>query len=421
MFAGGRGPTARRLARGSLRLVLPAVALLWASPLTGRADGLPCRPMTTATAGAVAALADRINGSALLETGRRRVPWPAATSPFVTWYARFIVATGTKKPPTAEDEETAAALVREVRSVPGADLGAAVWSNSTGTTYSDADAARLRDTLCVRSVRTAWPMGQSAEAPVEPLMRKWINERARASSALPFDSAAFVSALSKTATGGTKRSSHAFNVLTALFLHVRFEQVANVSPKWTTALYYDDAGVRGIRLRSSPARLSLYLFSGRFDALLAFVGAFYQDRNIIPDAEKHADDRWKSVVQQFKPVDLGLAPLDLLFQGRTAFIPALNARDWPQVAYGTTINANYSPVTGLDQSTLLFRGNELFLGTVAGIEGSDGPLYLTADDFPSEERPTFTLPTEVIYFVVDDRTGIILVYGTRLPRELGGV
>lgn len=403
--------------RGSLRLVLPAVALLWASPATGRAAALPCRPMTTATAGAVAALADRINGSALLETSRRLLPWPADTSPFVTWYARFIVATGAKKPPTVEDQETAATLVREVRSVPGADLGASVWSNSIGTTYSAADAARLQDALCVRSMRTAWRMGQSAEAPVDLLMRKWIIERARESSALAFDSAAFVSDLSKTATSGTERSSHAFNVLTALFLHVRFKHVANVSPTWNTALYYDDAGVRGIRLRSSPARLSLYVFSGKADALGAFADTFYQGWiDNAADPEKHADDRWKSVLKQFKPVELGLAPLDLLFQGRRGFSPALNWRDWPQVAYGTTISANYHRFAGLDQSALLFRGTELFLGTVAGIEGTDAPQYMTADDLSNEERPTFVFPREVIYFVVDDRTGVILAHGTRLPQ-----
>ncbi len=403
--------------RGSLRLVLPAAALLWTSPLTGRAAELPCRPMTTATAGAVAALADRINGGAFMENSRLLLPWSPAKSPFVTWYARFIVATGTKKPPTVEDQETAAALVRELRSVPGADLGASVWSNSTGTTYSDADAARLRDTLCVRSVRTAWLLGQPAEAPVELLMRKWIIERARASSALAFDSAAFVSDLSKTATGATQRSSHAFNVLTALFLHVRFEHAANVSPTWNTALYYDDAGVRGIRLRSSPARLSLYLFSGNADALGAFGSAFYQEPSEkVPDPVKYADDRWKLVLQQFKPVDLGLAPLDLLFHGRRGFVPALNATDFKEVAYGTTISASYNHVTGLDQSTLLFRGAELFLGTVAGIEGTDAPLRLTADDLSGEERPTFALPNEVIYYVVDDRTGVILANGIRLPR-----
>jgi hypothetical protein len=72
----------------------------------------------------------------------------------------------------------------------------------------------------------------------------------------------------------------------------------------------------------------------------------------------------------------------------------------------------------LDQSTLLFRGNELALGTAAGIEGTDAPLYLTADNFSSEERPTFALPGGIIYFVVDDRTGVILAHGTRLapPR-----
>ena len=403
--------------RGSLRLVLPAVALLWASPLTGRAAELPCRPMTAATPGAVAALADRINGSALLANSRRLLPWPKATSPFVTWYARFIVATGAKNPPTAEDQETAATLVRELRSAPGADLEASIWYNPTGTTYSDADAARLRDTLCVRSVRTAWLMGQDAEAPVDLLMRKWIIERARASSVPAFDSAAFVRDLSKTATGlGTKRSSHAFNVLTALFLHVRFDHVADVSPAWNEALsYYDDAGVRGIRLRSSPARLSLYLFSGGTDALVAFDVAFYQERD-KPTAEKYADDRWKSVLQRFKPADVGLAPLELLFQGRSAFSPALNWGEGPQAAYGTTLSANWYWATGLDQSTLLFRGNELALGTAAGIEGTDAPLYLTADNFSSEERPTFALPGGIIYFVVDDRTGVILANGTRLPR-----
>jgi hypothetical protein len=359
---------------------------------------------------------DRINGSDLLDTSRRLVPWPSATSPFVTWYARFIVATGAKNPPTVEDQETATTLVRELRSLPGADLGASVWSNSIGTTYSDADAARLQDTLCVRSTRTAWPMGQSAEAPVDLLMRKWIIERARESSALAFDSAAFVSELAKVAAPAMKRSSHAFNVLTALFLHVRFEQVANVSPTWNTAQYYDDAGVRGIRLRSSPARLSLYLFSGKTDDLVAFDIAFYQERDKA-DGEKYANDRWKSVLTQFKPVELGLAPLDLLFQGRSRFNPTLNS-SWPLAAYGTTINANYDAVTGLDQSTVLFRGNELFLGTVAGIEGTDARLYMTADDFSHEERPTFAFPSGVIYFVVDDRTGVILVHGSRLapPR-----
>jgi hypothetical protein len=335
----------------------------------------------------------------------------------VTWYARFIVATGAKKPPSVEDQETAAALVRTVRSVPGADLGASVWSNSIGTTYSDADAARLRETLCVRSVRTAWLLGQPAEAPVEPLMRKWIAERARASSALAFDSAAFVSDLSRTAAGAAKRSSHPFNVLTALFLHARFEHVADVSPTWNTALYYDDAGVRGIRLRSLPARLSLYLFSGKADALGAFARAFSQERSDkAVDPEKYADDRWKSVLKQFKPVDLGLAPLDLLFHGRRGFVPALNARDRNQVAYGTTISPSYNNFTGLDQSTLLFRGSELFLGTVAGIEGTDVPLSLTADDLSNEERPTFALPSEVFYYVVDDRTGVILANGTQLSR-----
>jgi hypothetical protein len=403
--------------RGSLRLVLPAVALLWALPLTGRAAGLPCRPITTATAVAVAALADRINGNALLETSRGVLPWPVATSPFVTWYARFIVATGAKKPPTAEDQDTAATLVHELSSVPGADLGASVWSNSLGTTYRDADAARLRDALCVRSTRTAWRMGQSAEAPVELLMRKWIIERARQLSPSAFDSAAFVSDLSSMATGGTARSNHAFNVLTALFLHVRFQDAANVSPAWNTALYYDDAGVRGIRLRSSSARLSLYLFSGKSDALGAFALSFYQDRtDKTPEPEKYAGDRWKSVLKEFKPVELGLAPLDLLFQGRRRFSPALNWRDWPQAAYGTTISKSYNPFTGLDQSTLLLRGTELFLGTVAGIEGTDAPLYMTADEFSHEDRPTFAFPSEVSYFVVDDRTGIILARGTRIPQ-----
>jgi hypothetical protein len=373
--------------------------------------------MTTATAGAVAALADRINGGAFTENNRRLVPWSPAKSPFVTWYARFIVATGTKKPPTAEDQQTAAALVREMRSVPGADLGASVWSNTMGTTYSAADAARLLDTLCVGSVRTAWRMGEPAEAPVELLMRNWIIERARASSALAFDSAAFVNDLSKTATGATKRSSHPFNVLTALFLHARFEPAANVSPAWTTVPYYDDAGVRGIRLRSVPARLSLYLFSGNADALRAFGSAFYQGPSEKPaDPVKYADDHWKLVLQQFKAVDLGLAPLDLLFYGRTAFVPALNAADFEEVAYGTTISASYHHVTGVDQSTLLFRGAELFLGTVAGIEGTDAPLHLIADNLSGDERPTFALPSAIIYYVVDDRTGVILANGIRLPR-----
>jgi hypothetical protein len=400
--------------RGFLRLVLLAVALLSASPLAGRAAGLPCRPTTTATPGAVAALADRINGSTFLETSRRLLPWPAAKSPFVTWYARFIVATGAKKPPTVEDREAAAALVREVRSVPGAELSASVWSNSTGTTYSDADAARLRDTLCVGSTRTTWLMGQSAEAPVDPLMRTWITERARESSVPAFDSAAFVSDLSKKA-GAMHRSSHAFNVLAALFLHARFEQVA-ASPAWNTALYYDDAGVRGIRLRSSPARLSLYLLSGTADALGAFAATFQQGSDKAADPEKYADDRWKSVLNRFKPVDLGLAPVDLLFQGRSGFGPGLNWSDRPQVAYGTTINTSYSLYTGLDQSTLLFRGADLFLGTVAGIEGTDAPLYLTADEMYNEERPTFALPSGVIYYVVDDRTGVILANGVQLRR-----
>jgi hypothetical protein len=161
----------------------------------------------------------------------------------------------------------------------------------------------------------------------------------------------------------------------------------------------------------------LYLFSGKADALDAFAIAFYQEGiDKVADREKYADDRWKSVLKQFKPVELGLAPLDLLFQGRRGFGPALNWRDWPQVAYGTTINTSYNLFTGLDQSTLLFRGNELFLGTVAGIEGTDAPLNLTADDLSSEERPTFALPSGVIYYVVDDRTGVILANGIRLSR-----
>ena len=54
--------------------------------------------------------------------------------------------------------------------------------------------------------------------------------------------------------------------------------------------------------------------------------------------------------------------------------------------------------------------------TVAGIEGTDAPLHLTADDLWNEERPTFALPSGIIYFVVDDRTGVILANGIRLPR-----
>lgn len=121
-------------------------------------------------------------------------------------------------------------------------------------------------------------------------------------------------------------------------------------------------------------------------------------------------------LKQFTPVELGLVPLDLLFHGRRGFSPALNWRDWDQVAYGTTISATCNIFTGLDQSTLLFRGTELFLGTVAGIERTDAPLHLTADDLANEERPTFALPSEVIYSVVDDRTGVILAHGTRLSR-----
>jgi hypothetical protein len=115
-------------------------------------------------------------------------------------------------------------------------------------------------------------------------------------------------------------------------------------------------------------------------------------------------------------IPLGLAPLDLLFHGRRGFVPALNARDFEQVAYGTTINASYNHVTGLEQSTLLFRGAELFLGTVAGIEGTDAPLRLTAEDLSGDERPTFALPSGIIDYVVDDRTGVILANGIRLPR-----
>jgi hypothetical protein len=102
---------------------------------------------------------------------------------------------------------------------------------------------------------------------------------------------------------------------------------------------------------------------------------------------RRVEKGWSYGESRFKPVELGLAPLDLLFHGRRGFSPALNWRDWDQVAYGATISATYNIFTGLDQSTLLFRGAELFLGTVAGI-----------------------------YYVVDDRTGLILANGIRLTR-----
>lgn len=372
-----------------------------------------CVPPRRGSDSAVSALVDKINGVGLTEGIARVSPWPTSDgSPFVAWYARFLVALGTDTPPPSDEQRTAATLVASVRSMHGSETSASVWTNSVGTSYTTADAKRVRD-LCVTSVKATWPMGPDAPAAVEPLMREWLTHKSQASGTALEDPAGFVSDLSRSATTATKRSNHPFNALIALFLKVRFDRVAAAWPKWTSLPYYDDGSVHGIRLRSSASALSFYLFTAKSDDLLAFGRTFAPV--VQGEADPHgADERWKSVKNQFKPSLIALAPLEWRLLGRRLFVPSLDSRSRVLVSFGTTVSTVYNPFTALQQSDLLIQGDHLMFATVAGVEGSDAPKAMTLDIWPRETDPTFGVSSPMIYFVVDDRTGVILADGFRL-------
>ncbi|MHB8147064.1 MAG: hypothetical protein ACYDGM_07395 [Vulcanimicrobiaceae bacterium] len=375
---------------------------------------MKCAPATAAPEHAVSALVDRINGVGLAEDSWAFPPWQSAfSSPFVEWYARFIVATGTKAPPSADDERAASTLIREVQSLPGAVVGAAIWSNTAGTTYNAADARRLHDALCVTTVTSTWPMDQDTAAPVERLMRDWLSDRARAAGAPLRYLSGFTDTLTRTATRLAAKSSHPFNALAVFFLNARFDEDADAFPKWITIPYYDHGKVHGIRLKSPSAAISLYVFTGQTPDVVAFRTAFSQETEYRFNDPQLAVEHWKSVQRQFKPTTIAISPLDLLIYGRKGFAPNLDALIHATDSYGTTVSTGYNQLTGVAQSDLLVRGSRLTLATVAGIEGTNAPKRFTIDIWPNPHPPVFALPTSMLYFVVDDRSGVILAEGFR--------
>lgn len=376
---------------------------------TVRAADAKCVPKTTAPQTAVSALVDRINGEALTETGQQHPPWPATDySPLAQWYSRFIVAMGTNDPPSVNDQQAAAALVGEVATSPGVLLSTSIWVNSTGTTYTEADATRLRGLLCVDTRFLTWPMDRDEESAADPLIRRWLSGIARKSGVEIRDADGFVKLLRIVARTGTRESSRPFDVLSALALRAKFDADANAWPQLVSIAYYSSENVHGVRLQSRPSGISLYLFSGDFN--------HSKDFEVQESPGGHqADTQWKSILSQFKPAAIALSPIDLALYGRRGYAPTIDG--WPSPfgfrAYGTTISTNYNLFSGISQTQLLVREREFQLAAFAGIEGSNAPLRLTSDNWPGPYPLGFAVPMSVRYFVVDDHTGIILAMGYR--------
>lgn len=376
---------------------------------TARAADAKCMPKTTAPQSAVSALVDTINGEALTETGRQHPPWAATDySPLAQWYSRFIVAMGTNDPPSANDQQAAAALIGEVAASPGVLLRTSIWANSTGTTYTEADATRLRGLLCVDTRFLSWPMDRDEESAADPLIHQWLVGIERKSGVEIRDADGFVKLLRADAATGTRESSRPFNVVSALALRTKFDASASAWPQLVSVAYYSSEKVHGVRLDSRSSGISLYLFSGDFYSSKEF--------HVEESPGGHqADAQWKSIQSQFKPATIALPPVDSALYGRRGFSPTLDG--WPSAsgfrAYGTTISTNYNLFSGISQTQMLVRERGFQLAALAGIEGSNAPLRMTLDSWPGPYPPAFTLPTSVRYFVVDDHTGVILATGYR--------
>ena len=148
--------------------------------------------------------------------------------------------------------------------------------------------------------------------------------------------------------------------------------------------------------------------------MTAFGRAFSHTSTYRFNDPQFADEHWKSVQRQFKPTIIAISPLALLMYGRKGFLPSLDGSVRALLSYGTTVSTSYNQFTGLAQSELLIRDGQLTLGTVAGVEGSDAPRNMSIDIWPNPHPPVFALPASIAYFVVDDRSGVILAYGFSL-------
>lgn len=396
-----------------LALVLLAVAAGF--PAIARSDAPDCARQVD-TRVDVTRLVDSIDGVALTQNTWRMDPWPSARNPFTDWYVRFVVAMGTSSPPSADERSAASALIHDVSALAHARTVGTIWVSRGDTRLDDAAAAPLQRLLCVRVVDGRWAIGRETPSNVEPLMRSWLDAQAHQSSMTMRDSSDFIKQLSSSATAGTARSSHPFNVLVASSINATFADPTGTLPSYGTVPYYDDGKVQGIRL-DAPSHVSLYVFSGSNEDLLSFLGSFhrpaYDDatQELVP---RYAVDHWKSVQAQFKPTPVAMAPIDLNLLGREGFIPSLDARAPYIESYGTTVNAPYNMFTGLSQTQLTLLHGNLGIFAVSGVEGTNAPPRLTFDRSPTDLHPMFAMPT-LLYYVVDDENDLILSYGFQYP------
>ncbi len=397
-----------------LRLLLFAFASIVLTPAATIAAETKCGHLPAAPQQSVSALVDRINGVALTETNWHFPPWEGNfTSPFVDWYARFVVATGTENPPSMDEQRAAATLIRMVQSLPRSTMDAAIWTNVSGTTLNATDKEWLKKTFCLDPITSSWRMGEDTSAPIDVEMRDWVSARARSAGAPLRDTGGFITALTSVATRVTKKSSHPFNVMAALFLHTRFAGMDQGSPRLAFLPYYDQGNVHGVRLKSSSSPTSLYLFTAKADDLIAFRQSLAPWTAGLINIQGAAE-RWKSVRAAFVPAKVAISPVELLMYGRRGFVPSLDAQGKVPTSFGTTISTTYNQATGVDQSDFQLRDGEATLSTVAGIEGSNAPKRMTIDISPESGPPAFALPSSMMYFLVDDRTGLILADGFRL-------
>lgn len=380
-------------------------------PAIARSDAPDCAQQAAPRAD-VARLVDSIDGIALTQSSWSTDPWPFARNAFTDWYVRFVVAMGTSSPPSADDRRAASALIHDVGALTGARTAATIWASRGYTKLDDATAASLQRLLCAHVVSGNWTMGKRVPSNAEPLMGRWLDKQAHQSSMTMRGSADFVNTLSTSATVGTARSSHPFNVLVVASITAMFGKEIAALPSYPTVPYYDDGSVQGVRL-DAPSHVSLYIFTGSNTDLLSWVGGFHRPaydtatQALVPS---YAVDRWKAVQGQFKPAPVALTPIDLDLLGRQEFIPSIDARAPYIESYGTTINAPYNRSTGLSQTQLSLLHGHLGLFAVSGVEGTNAPPRLTLDMSPIHLQPMFALPT-LLYYLVDDQNGLILSYG----------